>query len=436
MKDILLKDTIIVGTNGNNYYVDGLISNGTGQGDIYKVHNNCNEIFALKLFHNGDNDKQLKQIKRLIKRGKACDAFVIPMEVIKFKGKVGYIMEYVDNGYISSTVLFNGIEEEDKIYDLPWEDKLFFLKKITDAFAVLSRAKLGVIDIKFENIMINLDSYKIKILDTDTIIYKNDKSIIRGTVGFMPPKTYTKQENPNEYNDAYAIAVMIFMTLLGAHPLEGKRRNEPCNENIDMYLFGSHPLYMFNPTDDSNRPIPQDEFGRNQQQVIDKYNKYPQYFKDAMMKTFVEGLFDGVKRTSIIEWGEIIERLYEDSYVCENCGEEQFYGSAFKVCSQCKQKLNKPIFMVSEFDKKVALFNDLTISANDIFLTNGNHDVFKVVPSQYDGRFGLKNLSTEKATLIFPNGKEVDFKSYEIIPIFFDSEIEIENHKIHYVLDN
>ena len=370
----------------------GLISEGTGQGDIYKVINDKKEIFALKLFHTGKKKDNLEQIKKLIKRGQACDAFVTPLEIVEINERVGYVMEYVDQSFIGAAALCNGIEADGRTVNIGWTEKLVLLGQITEAFSILNGAGLGVMDIKFDNIRIDPNGLRVKILDTDTIVYKKDKPLVLGTVGYMPPLTHTGKERPNEYNDAYAVAVLIFMTLLGIHPLEGKRRDQPCNEKIDSYLFGTHPLYVFHPHDPSNRPIPQDGFGRNQQQAIDKFKRYPDYFKQAMERVFVDGLFDGSKRTPIREWSEILENLYRDSYICENCGEEYFYDNPDKTCSVCKQELMKPVFLRSEDGKKVGLFNGLTVFSDDLFATTARYEVFKVVETKYNGRFGLLNL--------------------------------------------
>lgn len=429
----LYKGAKLIGENGNVYYVVSEISSGTGQGDIYKVRNERKEIFAFKLFHTGKQKRIRRQIERLVRRGQACDAFVMPIEIVTVNGRIGYIMEFIGKEFINAAALFNGIEYQGRTVSLTWHEKLAILSELVEAFTILNNAKLGIMDIKFDNIKIDLENLRVKILDTDTIVYTNERPVVLGTIGFMPPNTMTRKEAPSESNDVYAVAVLIFMTLLGAHPLDGKRRDMPCNENIDTYMFGTHPVYMFHPTDSSNRPIPQDGFGRNQQQVIDKFNRYPDYFKSAMQRAFVDGLYDADKRPTMQEWSEILERLYNDSYICENCGEEYFFDNPDKTCAVCKQGIVKPIFIKSECGKGVPLFNGLTVFSEDIWQTTSRYEVFKVVTTKYDGRYGLENLLNESATLILPNGDKREFGRGEAIPIFMDCEIHIENQKIYFI---
>lgn len=427
----LYKGTRFTGENGNTYIVEKTISIATGQGDIYLVHNERKEKYAFKLFHKGDTKKLRAQIETLIKRGQATDAYVVPIEIVEFDGRLGYIMEYIGKEYLPAAALFNGIEEDGRMVSLDWADRVALLYEIVNALCILNNANLGIMDVKFDNIKIDLDNLKVKILDTDTIVYTEDKSIVLGTTGFMPPLTMIGKEKPNKYNDVYAVAVVIFMALIGVHPLEGARRDKKCNENIDTYLFGTHPLYIFHPNDSSNRPIPQDNYGRNQQIAIDKMEKYPEYFRKAMEQTFVDGLYDGKKRVTMEEWKKILERLYGDGYICENCGEEYFFENTFNECKACGKELQKPIFLQS--DKNIPLFNGLTVFANELFATENHYEVFKVVVTKYDKRYGLENRTRNDVVLRLSNGEERTFSRGEVFPIFLDSEIEVENKKIRFV---
>ena len=416
MANILHKGFRITGNDGNVYVVDSVISIGTGQGDIYKVFNLRREKLALKLFHKGNMQTLEKQIDLLMKRGQACEAFVTPIERVMVDGRLGYVMEYVGEEYLSAGVLFNGVRENGRMVSLGFFDKLAILGEIVYALSLLNSAELGIMDVKFENIKIDLENRRVKILDTDTIVYSKDKSVVLGTVGFMPPLTMMGKEKPNKYNDVYSVAVMIFMTLIGIHPLDGKRRNQKCNENIENYLFGTHPLYVFHPKDAANRPIAQDSFGRNQQHALDKMKKYPDYFKEAMQKTFVDGLFDGSQRTTMKQW--------------ENCGEEYFLFGREKNCAICAAEIQRPIVLVGE--RGVPLFNGMTVFSDDLWITTNHYPVFKVVVTEYDGRFGLENLCVGDVSLNLKNGVSRKFLRGESFPIFLDGEIAVENKKIKF----
>ena len=131
------------------------------------------------------------------------------------------------------------------------------------------------------------------------------------------------------------------------------------------------------------------------------------------------------------EWKEILERLYGDGYICENCGEEYFFENTFNECKACGKGLQKPIFLQS--DKNIPLFNGLTVFADELFATDNHYEVFKVVVTKYDKRYGLENRTRNNAVLRLSNGEERTFSRGEVFPIFLDSEIEVENKKIRFV---
>lgn len=160
--ETLYKGTKLMGENGNVYHVDSVISVGTGQGDIYKVRNDRKEVFAFKLFHTGKPKKIRRQIERLVRRGQACDAFVMPIEIVTVGNRIGYVMEFIGNEFINAAALFNGIEYQGRIVNLTWSEKLAILGQIVDAFTILNNAKLGIMDIKFDNIKIDLENLRVK----------------------------------------------------------------------------------------------------------------------------------------------------------------------------------------------------------------------------------------------------------------------------------
>ena len=131
------------------------------------------------------------------------------------------------------------------------------------------------------------------------------------------------------------------------------------------------------------------------------------------------------------EWKKILERLYGDGYICENCGEEYFFENTFNECKACGKELQKPIFLQS--DKNIPLFNGLTVFANELFATENHYEVFKVVVTKYDKRYGLENRTRNDVVLRLSNGEERTFSRGEVFPIFLDSEIEVENKKIRFV---
>ena len=433
----LSKGAKILSEDGKKeFIVDSVINVGTGQGDIYKVHSD-KETYALKLFHSGNPDKIHRQIVRLQKRGRASSAFVHPLYIVNVDGKVGYVMEYLSKDeYVDASILFNGmpkimpngdtIREELLLYQ-----KLGMLKNIIEALKILYDADITLGDVKFDNIKINRSNGSIKILDTDTAVGGGVKSMVAGTIGFMEPLIMRGQKSPNRYSDSFSLAIMIYMTLISGHPLRGRRYYEPCNQSIDIYTFATNPIYVFSNKDKSNRPAD------HEKRVIERMKKYPDYFKDAMHRTFVDGLFeDETKRTTPGEWSEIIDKLYEDHFICKDCGEEHFFSTAARTCHVCGSPIEVPIKLVCEGSDLpgVYLFNGMEIFTGDLIDKENSYQLFKIVVSDYDKKFCLLCTSTQSITVELKNGMTKTFTRGDVIPIFLDAKITISNkHKLNFV---
>lgn len=415
---MLNKNTVVHSESGTEYKVDSLISSGTGQGDVYKVIADGSE-YAMKLFYGGDEEKMLEQIRVLMKRGKACPAYVHPLDIVRIDGRIGYVMEYVPDSFLPGSALYNGIERDGVREELPFHTKLSVLYNLAEAISVLYHAGLAMLDLKFDNLKINPEDCSVKIIDTDTIVSTNGKSIIEGTVGFMPPLTMLQKEVPSKYNDSYALAVIIFMTLIGNHPLMGKAGDVPHDSDMETYLFAEHPVYVAHPTDDSNCPSEDDV------SVIDKLAKYPQPFLEGMEKTFVDGLFDQEKRTAPDAWCVILQQVYDQSFCCSECGEEQFYtDKASHTCSCCGNPIIKPLWLRGE--KGIPLFLGGSITDDDLW--NGiakPQVIMKVTASPYNMKCGL-SIERGKLTVRFPGGNEVVFDKGKLAPLFMNAEYEYE----------
>ena len=79
---------------------------------------------------------------------------------------------------------------------------------------------------------------------------------IIGTSGFMAPELVRGECSPSVETDLFAFSVLIFQILLLSHPLEGLQESSIAvlDEAAILRLHGTHPLFIFDPHDDSNRP--------------------------------------------------------------------------------------------------------------------------------------------------------------------------------------
>ncbi len=416
---MLQKDRILISESGKPYTVCEVISSGTGQADVYRVSSE-GASYALKLFYEGDKEEMKRQIQILFKRGKACSSYVHPLDMLFVDGRVGYLMEYIPDSYLSGSALCNGVLRDGHREELPFHMKIAVLYSLATAISVLYQANLALMDLKFDNFKINPTDGSVKILDTDTVISSgNGTPIIEGTIGFMPPLTMARKERPSKYNDSYALAVMIFMALIGSHPLMGKMSEKPHDIDMETYLFAKNPTYVWHPTDTSNRPI------RAHRMTAKRLAKYPKCFLDAMKRTFVDGLYDKEKRPTPQEWCEILLAVYEDYFCCSVCGEEQFFSNRGRdLCDACGEKLLIPLMLKGE--TQIPMYFGSIVQASDLWPDMPCLPFAKIVSTAYSGKHGL--LVQEKPIKVaFPSGETVEFSKGKVAPLFLYATYEYQN---------
>ncbi|MBQ9749780.1 MAG: serine/threonine protein kinase [Clostridia bacterium] len=417
---MLEKDTTIVSESGQEYVVLSLVSEGTGQGDVYRVSSDGAD-YALKLFYGGNEEVLKEQVRVLMKRGHPDSVFVHPVDIVSFEGRVGYVMEYIPKEYLSGSVLYNGIERDGHREELPFHVKLSVLSNLAEAVSILYNANLAMMDLKFDNIKIHPETWEVKVLDMDTVVGSdNGQAFIEGTIGFMPPLTMRGEEQPSKYNDSFALAIIIFMTLFGSHPFMGQMAEDPYDGNLEMHLFAEDPVYVWHPNDARNRP------SIDNMHTERRLLKYPHSFTEAFEATFVDGLFDKEKRTPPDRWCVLLRELYEQSYCCQVCGEEQFFAQTqVRVCDACDEMLVKPLLLCAE--KSVPLFFRNMVRESDLWQLAPSDEPFaKVVHTCYKGKRGLMMLR-ESVLLVFPDGRSVDFKKGTVAPLFLNATYKYQN---------
>ncbi len=413
---MLKNDEVLTSESGKQYTVADRISSGTGQGDVYRVFLG-DQVFAMKIFHDDDSD-YIGQIHRQMQRGKVCDELVTPIDVINDGKNLGYIMEYITEDYLPGSILYNGIQSEDGKEELPFAVKITALYNISKILSYLFSADLAITDVKFDNCMVNPNNGDVKIFDTDTVIRsENGKSFVEGTLGFMPPLTMLGKESPDKYNDCFALAVMIFMTLMGSHPLMGRMADKIQTEDPETYLFAKRPVYVWHPVNDSNRPDEDNE------QTTSKLMKYPEVFIRAMEKTFVDGLYRKEKRTTPSEWCDVLDEVYSSSYCCFECGEEHFFGDGIDLCTYCGSPLKKPLFIMG--DRRTPMFLGNILTESDLWQgSSSKKPLLKIVGTDYNGKYGLL-CQNEGVILEFDDGEAVEFPKGKVIPLFTQGSYKI-----------
>jgi hypothetical protein len=125
------------------------------------------------------------------------------------------------------------------------------------------------------------------------------------------------------------------MLFTGNHPLEGKNTNAPCmTPKLERQFFGEKPVFIFDPADDSNRPVPGLHKG-----AIGKWPFLPKHLQDEFIKAFSkELLLDRNKQIIDQEWLRLFIRMRGEIFKCP-CGEVYFADPVTpNPCPSCGKK--------------------------------------------------------------------------------------------------
>ena len=100
----------------------------------------------------------------------------------------------------------------------------------------------------------------ILVCDNDNAVVDGRQAGIEGTMEFMAPELVRADPGatPCTQTDLHSLAVLLFMMLMNHHPLLGAREYHIrlFDESAQALLYGREPVFIFDPADESNRPVP------------------------------------------------------------------------------------------------------------------------------------------------------------------------------------
>jgi hypothetical protein len=189
------------------------------------------------------------------------------------------------------------------------------------------------------------------------------------------------------------------------HPLIGRRELDfPCwDDHAESVLFGRSPLFVFDPDDSSNEPVP-----AMHDAVPQYWSLYPGFIRNLFVQAFTRGLHDpehGRIRESV--WRANLARL-RDSIVRCACTKESFVdpdGGA-RRCWFCDRLLARPNWLRVE-GRRIALSPGATVCAHHVL---SNYD-FETVLGEVVAHpkraelLGLRNLTDTPWQAVLADGE-------------------------------
>ena len=384
-----------------------------GQGQVYRVGLNGEE-YALKWYYpHLATAEQRAAIERLVQSGPPNDRFLWPLDVAICQGQpsFGYLMPLRQARFKGMVDLMN------RAVDPSFRTLTTVGIELADSFLKLHSLGLCYSDISFGNIFFDPASGEISICDNDNVAV-DGKSIsgVMGTPRFMAPEIVREETVPTINSDLYSLAVILFYLLMIHHPLEGAREREINCLDLDAMetLYGSDPLFIFDPKNRENRPIP----GIHDNALI-FWNFFPVYIQDIFTRAFTHGLRDATERVRESEWRTVFSRLRDQIFYCHKCGAENFLSDESDLpgpiveqdCWFCQVTMAPPLRM--RMGNHTVVLNQDTVLYSHHVDVNRRNDYSEIMaemvphPRRPDV-WGLRNVSPQVWMSIPPTGESVE----------------------------
>ncbi|GHU52456.1 hypothetical protein AGMMS49975_08260 [Clostridia bacterium] len=408
---------------------------GGGQGDVYKVDFNGSAM-ALKWYKPGmkNADEFRANIANNIKHGAPSDVFLWPEALTEdIDGSFGYVMKLRPDGYEDFPKFLKA-----KVRFKDGQTAIRAALKMVNAFKLLHNHGLSYQDLNDGNFFINPNTGDVLVCDNDNVAEYGKTFGIAGKPGYVAPEIVLGEKTPSVHTDRFSLAVMLFLSLVVARPFEGKMTAVPClTEKLDKQFFGEDPVFIFNPTDDRNRP----DRGIHAN-AINFWPTLPPYIQNAFIKTFVDcvknrGGDEDQQRTSDTEWEKLLLRLRDETLTCPKCGWETVYptdGTPANCLKPGCSYIFPKMLLLEVGNSKVVLYPEMKIYGNHL----GKRDDFDkvigevVVNKKNPNLWGIKNLVGDTWQEITPDGntKSVELNGairvLENIKVSFGSGVTAE----------
>mgnify|MGYP002681963784 CR=1 FL=1 len=413
--------SLTVETGGLECEVEALLGGG-GQGEVYRISLG-GKPFALKwYFSQQATHQQRKNLENLIRIGPPNDRFLWPESLVKAKGlpSFGYIMRLRPPTHKSLIDLMK------RQVDVSFRTLTTTGLELAESFFQLHAKGLCYRDISFGNAFFDPSTGHVLVCDNDNVGVDNKSdALVEGTLGFMAPEIVTRRARPSRQTDLFSLAVLLFYLLMIHHPLEGKRESDiKCwDMPAKMKLYMTEPVFIFDPNDDSNRPVP--GYHKN---AIEFWPLYPQSIRNLFIRSFTEGIRDPEHgRVVETEWRSAMVLLRDSIVYCAGCGAENFYdhgalkaGGQLSACWHCKKPVDLPprlriagsVIMLNH-DTKLYPHHTDSSRGYDFAAPVGEVKQHPTKPQLW----GLKNLSDEKWVITSADGTVKDVEPQQSLTI-------------------
>ena len=406
--------------SGAGYTVEGLLGAG-GQGQVWRVvaAAGSSQPYAVKwYFPQSATPEQFAALQKLVQSGSPNRRFLWPLEMLESDvGGFGYVMELRGEEYCGMTDVIN------RKIEPTFRALATAGFQLADSFLQLHSKGLCYMDISFGNVFVEPDSGAVLVCDNDNVRVDGQPASVAGTHKFMAPEVIQNLVDgtmplPGRSTDLFSLSVLLFYMFMMHHPFEGNKEADiVCLDGPSQNeIYGLHPVFIFDPDDDSNRPHP--DYHQN---ALVFWPMYPQFLRDLFTRAFTEGVRDAAHgRVQESEWRQAMVQLRDSIVLCSNCGVETFLddsvpGAGFrgKPCWNCSTEVQVPARLElrrGRSNPRTVMLNGDTVLyphhlTNDLY--NFSRPLAEVVAHpDAEHIWGLRNLSDATWNATLPGGQK------------------------------
>lgn len=269
--------------------IDDILGEGA-QAEVYRARIG-DSWYAVKWYrpeYLGADARLWDRLKTAIDAGSPAEQFLWPFDFVSLPGASaygGYVMPIKPPEFISMVDLLR------RHCEPSFQALTIVGFHLANSFLKLHSAGLCYRDINFGNVFFHPETGDIRIADTDNVDVNLRPGSIKGTPGFMAPEVAKNVTQPNAMSDRFSLAVLMFFIFMLGHPLKGKREltlpYDASDPDKSRRLCEDDPVFVYDPKDESNRPIPGEH-----DPLLSFWPIYPMSLRRLFTRAFTEGLFD------------------------------------------------------------------------------------------------------------------------------------------------
>lgn len=426
---------------------------GGGTGEVYEVEwdgeRKALKWLTLKTVEEAKRVKSLSIFHQLflddIKKGSPGPNFAWPEDVTEsHNGSFGYVMSLAPEGYYELKSYLVGNENVPLKHFSSFRACIDACLNICVAFRKLHARGYCYQDLNSGNFLFRPQDGDVFIVDNDNVAPNGTSTGVLGTPGYMAPEivrnqwewTQWEQDSrnpkpeqvvmPNSLTDRYSLAVIVFLILMGEHPLEGRHALRPVDQPTMAKLYGFGPIFMFDPQDTTNAASPEVH-----QAVIKLWDELPGYARDVFVRAFShDALMNQGRRVVEGDLISMLVRLRADTVRC-GCSPtaESILDSASPVvCEGCGRTLRPPLRFVFSGDVVTPAVPGTRVYLGLVRTASVGHELDRVgvvVASKNDpGVFGLTNLTRERWCVIDASDRRHNVDPGQTFPLEAGETIE------------